>query len=60
MIPTGETMESAYADSKYIRFIMFSVAHQRLGAWENLPNSRKKGRNNSQKFKNEEKVNLKV
>ena len=26
-----------YADFKYISFNTFSLAHQKLGAWENLP-----------------------
>jgi len=26
-----------YADFKYISFIKFSLTHQKLGAWENLP-----------------------
>jgi hypothetical protein len=39
LIPIDISKELAYyADSKYIRFIKFSLTHQNLQAWENLSN----------------------
>jgi hypothetical protein len=32
------------ADFKYISFIKFNHTHQKLGAWENLADFRKKGK----------------
>ena len=44
MIPIDISKELAYyADSKYIRFIKFSLTHQKLRAWENLSDFQKKG-----------------
>ena len=40
-----------YADSKYIRFIKFSVIHQKLRARENVADFRKKVEENPLKVK---------
>ena len=33
-----------HADFKYVRFIKFSLCHQKLWAWENLPYFRNRGK----------------
>ena len=44
LIPIDTSKESDFnSDFKYISFIKFNLTHQKLRAWENLADFRKKG-----------------
>ena len=44
MLKDTSKESNLYADSKYISFVKFSLCHQKLRAWENLPYFGKQGK----------------